>query len=376
MSNFSPGIAANVCNAGVMADSRVTAAISHWAPRFIANGVDYSDFVAVTAAINSWDEWCERWCEAAAGHEELGRTALGDGRSRSAGAHLAQAAVYYHFAKFMFVNDLHQMRTAHLAAVKCLDDALPLLDPPGERIEIPFDGSVIAGVLRRPRTAGPHPIVVLIPGLDSAKEEFRPTEDEFLRRGLATLSIDGPGQGEAEYDLAIRPDWEVPGRAVIDAVTTLPGIEASRIGIWGVSLGGYYAVRVAAGDERVGGTIALCGPYCLGDIWDQLPELTRAAFTVRSKSGSEDQARARARELSLAGVGPLVSAPLLIIAGQRDRIFPWQDAQRLYSEVPARAQLMLLPEGNHGCANVPYKHRGYGADWLARVLGADGGEGR
>jgi dienelactone hydrolase len=356
-----------------MEDSRVAAAISHWAPRFLANGIDYSDFVKVTSSIATWDDWCARWCGAGAKHEELGRTALAEGRCGTAGAHLAQAAVYYHFAKFMFVNDLDQMRTAHEAAVRCLNDALPYLDPPGERIEIPFDGSVIAGVLRRPPGPGPHPIVVLIPGLDSAKEEFRPTEREFLDRGLATLSIDGPGQGEAEYDLAIRPDWEVPGRAVIDAIGDLPGIDQDRIGIWGVSLGGYYAARVAAGDQRVRGTIALCGPYCLGEIWDQLPELTRAAFTVRSKSASEDQARRRAKELTLAGAGARITAPILIIAGQQDRIFPWPDAARLSTEVAGEAELMLLPDGNHGCANVTYKHRGYGADWMAAVLAKAGG---
>jgi pimeloyl-ACP methyl ester carboxylesterase len=351
-----------------MADSRVSAAISHWAPRFVANGIDYSDFVKVTSGIPVWDDWCARWCEEGAKHEELGRAALADGRTRSAATHLAQAAVYYHFAKFMFVNDLGQLRAAHSAAVRCLNDALPYLDPPGERIEIPFDGSFIAGVLRRPALPGPHPIVVLIPGLDSAKEEFRPTEREFLSRGLATLSIDGPGQGEAEYDLAIRPDWEVPGRAVIDAIGQLAGIDAGRVGIWGVSLGGYYAARVAAGDQRVRGTIALCGPYCLGDIWDQLPELTRSAFTVRSKSASEEQARQRARELTLTGAGERITAPILIIAGQQDRIFPWQDAARLRGEIAGDAELMLLPDGNHGCANVTYKHRGYGADWMARVL--------
>ena len=59
--------------------------------------------------------------------------------------------------------------------------------------------------------------MVLIPGLDSAKEEFRATEQLFLDRGLATFSVDGPGQGEAEYDLPIRPDWEVPGAAILDA---------------------------------------------------------------------------------------------------------------------------------------------------------------
>jgi 2,6-dihydroxypseudooxynicotine hydrolase len=351
-----------------MADSRVNAAISHWAPRFIANGIDYSDFVTVTSKIDTWDTWCERWCEAGAIHVELGQAALAKDQLRAAGAHLARAAVYYHFAKFMFVDDLAQMRAAHERAVQCLADAMPHLDPPGERVEIPFDGSLIAGMLRRPGGPGPHPLVVLIPGLDSAKEEFRPTEDVFLSRGLATLSVDGPGQGEAEYDLAIRPDWEVPGTAIIDAACALPGIDTGRIGIWGVSLGGYYAARVAGGDHRVRATIALCGPYCLGDIWDQLPELSRAAFTVRSKSGSDEQARAAASQLSLDGVGAKITAPLLIIAGQRDRIFPWQDAERLHQEVGQNSELMLLPDGNHGCANVTYKHRNYGADWMAAAL--------
>jgi dienelactone hydrolase len=351
-----------------MADGRVTAAVSHWAPRFVANGIDYNDFVRVTSQIDRWDSWCEQWCQAGAVHEELGRTALAAGRRQSAGAHLSQAAVYYHFAKFMFVDYPDQMRAAHMRAVRCAADALPFLDPPGERVEIPFDGAVIAAVLRRPAGPGPHPVVILIPGLDSAKEEFRPTEDLFLSRGLATLSVDGPGQGEAEYDLPIRGDWEVPGAAIIDAVHQLAGIDHGRIGIWGVSLGGYYAARVASGDSRVRACIALCGPYCLGDIWDQLPDLSRAAFTARSHSSSQEQARERAGALSMAGLGSRITAPLLIVAGQRDRIFPWQDAVRLRDEVGANAELLLLAQGNHGCANVPYEHRPYSADWMASQL--------
>src|SRR5215831_18395404 len=311
-----------------MPDSRVSAAVSHWAPRFVANGVDYNDFRRVTAGIRTWDTWCEQWCLAGAAHEQLGRTALAAGRQRSAGAHLAQAAVYYHFAKFMFVDDIGQMRAAHLMAVRCLTDALPFLEPPGDRVEIPFDGATIAGVLRLPAGSGPHPLVILIPGLDSAKEEFRPTEDLFLSRGIATLSVDGPGQGEAEYDLAIRPDWEVPGAAIVDALKGLSGVDQDRIGIWGVSLGGYYAARVASGDERVRACIALSGPYSLGDAWDQMPELSRAAFTVRSRSGSDAQAMQRAGELSMAGRAALITAPLLVVAGKLDRIFAWAGAER------------------------------------------------
>ncbi|HEX5189303.1 MAG TPA: alpha/beta hydrolase [Streptosporangiaceae bacterium] len=351
-----------------MTDSRVAAAVSHWAPRFIANGVDYNDFVRVTAAIQSWGAWCEQWCVAGAVHEKLGRDALAAGRHRSAGTHLSQAAVYYHFAKFMFVNDFDQMRAAHLMAVRSAGDALAFLDPPGERVEIPFAGAAIAAVVRRPPGAGPHPAVILIPGLDSAKEEFRPTEDLFLSRGMATVSVDGPGQGEAEYDLAIRPDWEVPGRAIVDAVARLPGIDAARIGIWGVSLGGYYSARVASGDERVRAAISLCPVYCLGDIWERLPDLSRAAFTVRSKSRSAEQARQRAAELTMAGRAGQIRAPILIVAGKRDRIFPWQDADRLAAEVGPHAELLLLEDGNHGCANVVYQHRPFTADWMASRL--------
>jgi len=354
----------------LMADSRVEAAVSHWAPRFIANGIDYNDYVRVTAGIDRWESWCERWCAAGQVHAQLGRTALAEGRTRSAGSHLAQAAVYYHFAKFMFVDDLGQMKAAHQLAVGCLNEALPYLDPPGERVEIPFDGALLAGVLRRPAGPGPHPIVVLIPGLDSAKEEFRPTEDLFLRRGLATLSVDGPGQGEAEYELAIRGDWEVPGAAIIDAAAALPGIDPGRIGIWGVSLGGYYAARLASHERRVRACITLCGTYGLAGVWDQMPELSRAAFTVRSKSRSPEQARQRAGELSMAGLAGQITAPLLIVAGRLDRILPWQDAIRLRDEAAGPTELLLIDDGNHGCANVPHKHRPYSADWMAAQLGS------
>jgi len=212
--------------------------------------------------------------------------------------------------------------------------------------------------------------VILIPGLDSAKEEFRPTEDLFLSRGIATLSVDGPGQGEAEYDLAIRADWEVPGGAIIDFASALPGVDQNRIGIWGVSLGGYYAARVASGDARVRACIALSGPYCLGDVWDQMPELSRAAFTVRSKSASDAEARQRAAELSMAGRAERITAPLLIVAGKLDRIFSWTGAERLAQETGDNAELLLLDDGNHGCANVQYRHRHYSADWMAAKLGA------
>jgi acetyl esterase/lipase len=131
-----------------------------------------------------------------------------------------------------------------MRAVACLTDALPFLDPPGRRVEIPFGGSHLVGILRLPAPQPgeePPPVMIMIPGLDSAKEELRSTEELFLERGIATFSMDGPGQGEAEYDLAIRADWEVPGGAIIDYLQNEPGIDPGRIGVWGSSGGGQLA---------------------------------------------------------------------------------------------------------------------------------------
>src|SRR5690349_17590079 len=94
-------------------------AIHHWAPRFVANGVPLSDFQEVTAGITRWEAWCQAWGERAALHEELGNQALAAGYRLSAGAHLTRAALCYHFAKFVFVNDYEQMRSAHRKAVEC-----------------------------------------------------------------------------------------------------------------------------------------------------------------------------------------------------------------------------------------------------------------
>src|SRR5882672_1538423 len=112
-------------------DDRLATAISHWAPRFTTNGVSASDLERITARLDSWDDWCQVWSSVAAEHEGLGRVALAERRYRSAGEHLAQAALYFHFAKFLFVDDPVQMREAHTRAVGCHTDALPLLDPPG-----------------------------------------------------------------------------------------------------------------------------------------------------------------------------------------------------------------------------------------------------
>jgi dipeptidyl aminopeptidase/acylaminoacyl peptidase len=356
-------------NTTLMPDPRVTSAIAHWAPRFVSNGVPLTDFQEVTAGLERWEDWCAAWCARAAQHEEIGRKALADGFKLSAAQHLTTAAACYHFAKFVFVVDLEQMRAAHMKAVACRKLALPHLRPAGEYVRIPFEGKSFAGILRRPAGAARPPIVVMCMGLDSAKEEMESYEALFLARGLSTLSFDGPGQGESEYDFAIRGDYEVAVKAVIDWIEARTDIDADQIGLWGVSLGGYYAPRAAAFEKRVKACIGLSGPYNFGEIWDALPELTRETFRVRSKCATQEEARKHASTLSLHDIARRIKCPLYLVAGKQDRLVPWQDAERVAREASGPVELVLIEDGNHVANNRVYKYRTQSADWMARELG-------
>src|SRR5207237_8799054 len=87
-------------------DRRVADAIGHWAPRFVANGVDYNDFVRVTAGVSTWEEWLPAWVENGHAHAERARAAAERGRTLTAGEACNHASLSYHFAKFVWMIDL------------------------------------------------------------------------------------------------------------------------------------------------------------------------------------------------------------------------------------------------------------------------------
>jgi dienelactone hydrolase len=353
-------------------DPLVQSAIGHWAARFVANSVPLTDFEEVTASIPSWTDWCRAWSERAAIHEGLGREALDRNASLTAGEHLQRAGVCYHFAAFLFVHDVPQMKAAHLKGVECRRLALPHLRPPGERVAIPYEGKHLYGILRKPVGADRPPVVVMAMGLDSTKEECDAYEQPFLARGLATLSFDGPGQGEGQYDFAIRGDYEAAGQAVLDFVESRRDLDRDRIGFWGVSLGGYYAPRTAAFDRRIKACMALGGPYDWGQAWQGLPELTRDAFRVRSHSATPEEARRKAATLSLDGIASRIACPIYIMNGRLDRIVPCRDAERLAGEVKGPVTLNIIADGNHVANNRGYRWRPQSADWMAEQLRAAG----
>ena len=346
--------------------NRVRIAASHWKPRFIANGIDINDFESVVESVADWREWAPAWQRIGDAHLALAAEAQRAGRHLTAAAAHQRAAWSYHLGKFLWFEDVALHDRLAEATWTTYGRALPHLDPPGERIEAPFeDGAVIPGILRKPRDKAP--LVILVPGLDSVKEELYAMENDFLHRGLATLTIDGPGQGENAPRFPIRADWASVITPVIDHLARRGDLDLARIGFMGISMGGIYGSFAAAKEKRIKAVVALAGPYDLSECWDALNPLTRGGYRFYTKSRDESEAREKAKTLTLRGVLKDVTCPLLVIHGAKDRLFPPEQAERIAREAP-NATLLLYPEGNHVCNNITYKYRPAMADWMKERL--------
>jgi 2,6-dihydroxypseudooxynicotine hydrolase len=342
-------------------DERVEAAIAHWAPRFVTNGVDYNDFQRVTASVETWEEWLPAWVANGEMHAALARKAEERGRTVTAGQAWVRAALSYHFAKFVWMVDLDRYRESTFLSVEALRNAHRHLDPSAERVEIPFEGGTMVGNLRGRRDA---PLVLLLPGLDSTKEEFFGWENVFLERGLATLSLDGPGQGETGLSTHIYPNYEVAVTAALDHLAW-----EAPVGAAGVSLGGYYAPRAAAYEKRLRAVVGISGPFDFGASWDILPRPTREAVMHHTGAATEEEGRAKACELNLYDAAKLIDQPFLAITGKHDRLIPWEQTKRQADEA-ARGEFVLFEDGNHVVNNIPYAYRPLTADWLREHLTA------
>jgi 2,6-dihydroxypseudooxynicotine hydrolase len=349
----------------VTQDDRVASAAKHWALRFVSNGVELGAFQSTLQRIERWDQWCAEWGVTALHYEDVANAAESRGDTPTAGESWVRAAMCWHFGKFVFMDDLAEQRAAHDKTVADFQRGMASLDPPAERVNVPYGRRTLAGLLRKPPGVVNAPVAVMVPGLDSVKEELQPTADYFLRRGVATLAIDGPGQGEAEYDLPIEPAYERPVAAAVDWIEGRRDLDPSRIGLYGISLGGYYAMRAAAHEPRLKAVVSNAGPYRFGDLWDHLPELTRQAFTQRSGASGDDDARRRAGMLSLEGIDRVL-CPTLLVFGKLDRIIPYSEAQRCAAI--GGVELVTYETGNHGVTDQAFESRSMLADWMRRQL--------
>jgi pimeloyl-ACP methyl ester carboxylesterase len=122
-----------------------------------------------------------------------------------------------------------------------------------EEVELDVDGAVLAGTLALPEGPSPAPAVIGVHGAEGGTRDFHlfcHLEATLPPAGFGTLVFDRRGEGESTGDVAASYEQLAADvRAWLRHCAADPRIDSARIGLWGISQGGWIAPLAAAGSE-------------------------------------------------------------------------------------------------------------------------------
>lgn len=349
-----------------MADRNTEVALDRFTWRMLSQYVAPWDFERLKKTIHTWDQWCAEWSREARRYSDIADKALADGNRATAGAQYIRAALYYHWATFLFVHDQKQFVGGMQAMNACWKKAAPLVDPPMELIEIPYEGVQLPAYLRKPPGVQKPPLVMLVPGGDSTKEELYDFGEHIIKRGIAVMAFDGPGQGLVSTKLKLRPDFEVPIRAVTDFIARRKDVDLQRLAIGGISYGGLFACRAAAFDDRFKAVFSASAWYTPAGRWSSMDPLSQLGL----KQYMGENAEQIQNSITMDGAAEHLKVPLLQVYGGLDKASPPEHAYRVEKAVKGRTTTVVFDDGVHVCNNLHHIVRPLIADWLAEQLNA------
>jgi dienelactone hydrolase len=284
-----------------------------------------------------FESWYAGWKWIADIAREDADRALADGHRVTARNRFFNAANYYRSAGFFVPPTDDRELPIWRSMVDAFVEAGKLCDPSFEWITWPYEGGTLPAYVVKPSGAeGRLPTVVYVNGSDGTKEEsWFLGGRAFVDRGLMFVGIEGPGQGEPlrlgkQYT---RPDYEAAVSPLLDTLVRRPDVDADRIALVGVSMGGYYATRVAAYEPRFR-CLALHGA-CFNihdDLYENFPPIRPRLQWV---TGTFDDAAARERlqAFDLGGHAGKVRCPVYLAHGADDLLVNPAAAEKTWAEL-------------------------------------------
>jgi dienelactone hydrolase len=256
------------------------------------------------------------------------------------------------------------------------------------RVEIPYEGKHLSALYTRAEgVQGRAPLLVQVNGLDSTKEmKYRVGLPAWLaKRGVSSLIVDQPGTGEALrlHGMVARFDSEHWASRVVDWLEQRDDVDVKRIGMEGVSLGGYYAPRAVAFEPRFACGVVWGANHDWRDVQKKrlaregnlpVPHYWGHVRWVWGARDNDDFMRI-AEDVHLDGILDRVKVPFLVTHGEKDSQIPLQWAHRTYEQLvnsPKRElKVFTAREGGvqHSSFDNSINAGHYIADWVAETLG-------
>lgn len=236
------------------------------------------------------------------------------------------------------------------------------------RFEIKNKGMKIVGITESPSSV-PAPAVVLMHGYSGDKDEhgrFADASKRLVAMGFAAIRFDfrygkTPENGsESEGELSeMTPDqWVSDAKVVLSYASSLPEVDAQRIGVVGLSMGGYTAICAAARSKLAKAVVS----------WSAPAELRSG---LRSSRGQHRRKFMRVSRLyvPLRDCRRIAPRPFLAVAGTKDTVVKYKNAVRLFEAAREPKSLYLIGGADHVFSEHQSELLDVTLGWLSEKLG-------
>ena len=328
----------------------------------------------------SWARMADKLCDLAGEDEQRGRLI-------SAGDKYSRAAIYYITAERLQAHGAPGRAALYRRFLDVFAKGIALAGENCQRVEISYDGGVLSALyVRAEHVTGPAPLLVQVNGLDSTKEmKYRVGLPRWLaQRGVSSLVVDQPGTGEALrlHGMTAVYDSERWAGKVVDWLETRADVDPRRIGMEGVSLGGYYCPRAVAFEPRFACGVVWGANHDWRDVQKKrlakegsfpVPHYWEHVRWVWGAKDMDDFMRI-AENVHLDGVLDRIRVPFLVTHGEKDSQIPLAWAERTYEQLvnSPRRELKVFTAREGGVQHSSFDNSAnagaYIADWVAETL--------
>lgn len=247
-----------------------------------------------------------------------------------------------------------------------------------------FDGREITGFIYRPRTPGPHPVIVNIHG--GPESQYRPGFSSTIQYWVNELGVAviAPNvRGSAGYGndfIALdngerREDSVRDIGALLDWIETQDSLDEDRVIVYGGSYGGYMVLASMTNyNDRLAGAVDIVGISNFASFLENTSGYRRDLRRAEYGDERDPEMRAVFERISPLNNINRVNKPIFVIHGYNDPRVPVSEAEQIYAAVRrngGEAWLMIAMNEGHGFARRENQEAQREAETLffRRVLG-------
>jgi dienelactone hydrolase len=339
-----------------------------------------ADFAAIRARVKKLADIGPAFESTGMRREAKAREAEAAGNLVTARDNWYMAAIHYGGAQWPYDESGGKNLELNTKKRACYANYARLADHKVEAVSIPLNGKVIPAWFHLPSgyTGGKLPVVISIPGMDSFKEAgVALANDRWLARGAAVLAIDGPGQYESPL-LGLyfsMQNWIDAGPALVGWLVKRQEIDASKIGVTGVSFGSFFGTIMAANEPRIAAIAVTQTNFEPGfhTLFEEASPTFKQRFMWMANYTDEAKFDAFAKTLTWEGEAQKIQKPYLAVAGEADELCPLEYTEQLFRAMTGPRQLVIYAEARHSVGGVSSTNLGpfpatFIADWLVARL--------